>query len=224
MKRNVILEIVQRKQRLHRLTDRMRLALFRLIPILHARNFLLEPKDTAGEKIERDELLRYVPIAIVACLEGYYRLVYRDLIDAGAPYSNNARRTLKDLKFGVDLVLDIRAKKVTAGELLAVHLPHNRLTDIDENLFNLTGRKFLIELKGRGLLETALDDEAWNHVYPEVERLLAHAFFLRHVFCHELATKVKPKAAELSDCCDAAVGLIFATEEYLADLIPKPKR
>jgi hypothetical protein len=204
--------------------DRMRLVLSRMTPVLMARNSLTSQKSTAREEIERDELLRYFPIAIVACLEGYFQLVYRDLIDAGQPYLGNAMKALKDLKFGVDVVLQVHGRRITAGELLAHQLKHNKLLDIDANMSHLTGRSFFSELKQKKLLESAFKDEDWARVYPKWYQLLEKTFELRHIFCHELATREKLKVAEISDSCDATVGLIFATEGYLADLIPRPNR
>ncbi len=49
------------------------------------------------------ELARYFPVALVACIEGYFRMVVGDLIDSGEPYLTNAEKAGSNLKldFGV---------------------------------------------------------------------------------------------------------------------------
>ena len=40
-------------------------------------------------------LLRYYPTALVACVESYFRLAIKELIDSGEPYLNNSLQLLR---------------------------------------------------------------------------------------------------------------------------------
>src|ERR1035438_2584178 len=106
---------------------------------------------TKGRSIHprvRMEVARYFPIAAVACLEGYYKMVYADLVNAGAPYSDNAI-AFSELRLGVKELLAVHRKQTSVGEMIAHQLPHNRLGDIDRNMTILTGKDFLKDLEDR---------------------------------------------------------------------------
>ena len=44
------------------------------------------------------ELLKYIPIATVACFEAFFRSVYKELIDFGEPFNENAIKFRQSLK------------------------------------------------------------------------------------------------------------------------------
>src|SRR5947207_2758198 len=50
------------------------------------------------------EALRYFSVAMVACLQGYYRLAIADLIKAGEPFRSRIRR-LEDLRLDTTTIL-----------------------------------------------------------------------------------------------------------------------
>jgi hypothetical protein len=87
------------------------------------------------------ELLRYFPIGITAASEGYFRLVYRDLIDFGDPYLRNAAN-FKDLSLGHEAIYAIHGRQTSIGEIISHQLSHNNLGDIIRNMDALTGGDF----------------------------------------------------------------------------------
>jgi hypothetical protein len=167
----------------------------------------------------RVEVARYFPIAAVACLEGYYEMVYADLINAGDPYTGNAT-AFKDVRLGVKELLAVQCNETNVGELIAHQLPHNGLGDIDKNMSTLTGRDFLKELRDRKNFESLCKEATERHTVHPV-KLIERTFELRHIFCHELATKVDPKIWEIRDTCFASLCLMMATEYLLADYLPR---
>lgn len=87
------------------------------------------------------ELSRYFPIALVSCIEGYFRLVFADLINHGAPYKDNAAKF--EIKFTIDTAVSLERHSVTLGEFVAHLLPLNNLDDIESNMTTLIGESFL---------------------------------------------------------------------------------
>lgn len=43
--------------------------------------------NTKRDPTARAELFKYIPIGLVACIQGYFVLAIKDLIDSGEPYS-----------------------------------------------------------------------------------------------------------------------------------------
>jgi hypothetical protein len=167
----------------------------------------------------RSELFRYFPIAFVAALEGYFGHVYRDLINAGPPYIGRAAQ-FKDFKFGIEPILTIHGRFITAGELVAHLLPHNSLADVEANLTVLLGEKY----------KTALGREKYvptdgppaipvSEFLPGMLSRVSAAFRFRHIFCHELATKVKVSPRTIFDVCQACNVLVIITEPLIMRLL-----
>ena len=49
-------------------------------------------KSNAGNDHISEEVFKYIPIALVACMEGLFRSLYAEIIDYGEPYSNNVEK------------------------------------------------------------------------------------------------------------------------------------
>jgi hypothetical protein len=92
----------------------------------------------------KNELLRYVPISMVACFEAFFKSAVRDLIDFGCPFSDNVRKfnQAQNIKLDFDVLGAIQAKSLTIGELVAHILPYNNLSDVNSNLTTLLGYDF----------------------------------------------------------------------------------
>ena len=80
--RDLIQEIADVRRR-RRFGPAMAELLFRL--------FALEQAFKEHDRNKR-ELSRYFPVALIACVEGYFRIAIKELIDAGEPYLSNAEK------------------------------------------------------------------------------------------------------------------------------------
>lgn len=220
MSRDIRLEILEKRQRHIKRARRWQQYGRRMFSVIEALNAVT--KDRSVHPQVRAEVARYFPIAAVACLEGYYKMVYADLINAGDPYSSNAT-AFSEVRLGVKELLAVYRKQISVGEIIAHQLPHNRLGDIDKNITTLTGKDFLKELQDRRNLD-ALCKEATERQPAHPFKLIERTFELRHIFCHELATKVDPKIWEIRDTCFASLCLMMATEYLLADYLPRKSR
>ncbi len=218
--RDYVTEIVSRRGRLLSETDRFKQLSARSGFVWESFEFLKnEAPDDAPYKTE---LLKYLPIGFVACIEGYFRLLYRDLIDHGPPFSDNVNG-FKDIKFGVEQVLSIHSKKmVSLGEFVSHLLPSNNLGDINRNMSTLIGKDFLERLAGtridlrEGFQPSLMEHNLQPEIFQNLERLLE----LRHIFCHELAPAVHIDAREAEDCANAAMILLITTEAMSKELMP----
>lgn len=102
-KRNYIDEIIEKKSRLLKRTKLHYQFTQRLHPVVNAFQFVSKLKTKAPLK---KELLKYGPIGYVACIEGYFRLLLKELIDYGSPYSENVSK-LEEVKFTAEVVIAI---------------------------------------------------------------------------------------------------------------------
>ncbi len=95
------------------------------------------------------ELIKYIPIATVACFEAFFRSVYKELVDFGKPFSDNAIKfnQSKNIRFDFDIINAIQSKTVTVGEFVSHILPCNNFDDINSNMSTLTDMNFANDLK-----------------------------------------------------------------------------
>jgi hypothetical protein len=135
--RDTIQEIADIRQR-RRLGSAMAELPLRLFALEHA--FKIHDKS-------QHELIRYFPVALIACVEGYFRMAIKDLIDAGEPYLSNAEKPASSLKLDFSLLRAVHGKTITVGELVAHGVPLSRLEHIENVLSSLLGIGFLHSLR-----------------------------------------------------------------------------
>jgi hypothetical protein len=178
----------------------------------------------------RQELLRYIPIGFVACIEGYFREVYANLINYGSPYKDRAVK-LKDIKFSIEDVINLDLKSVSIGEFIAHLLPTKNLETINENIKDLTGDDFLQELKStrkklkpiqiidyneqNELSVINLDDELHGKMVDSVKIV----FKLRHTFCHEIDPIFSKEEDFIVAYSERIIEFLWLSENYFKELL-----
>jgi hypothetical protein len=173
----------------------------------------------------RQEIVRYIPIGFVACIEGYFRLVCANLIDYGSPYKDNSVELRINLtKFEPQLV--------SLGEFIGHRLRINRLDDINSHINILTGKNFAEELKlarkkfkgsiyafgfseddEPGLIN--IDDKLHNGMLVSIEKL----FELRHQFCHEIDPIFSKDEDFIVAYSQAVIEFIWLSEKFFQELL-----
>jgi len=152
------------------------------------------------------EIARYIPIGLVACIEGYFRKVYAELIDHGYPYKENASK-LNDIKFSIETAISLEIHSISIGDFIAHLTTTNNLEDINKNISTLIGDDFFKKLKAAR--KTAIPHsyqlriDAENNLYcgePDYDELnsymimsIKRMFELRHMFCHEIDPAMSSK-------------------------------
>ena len=189
---------------------------------LPMRLFALENAFKKHDKIER-ELVRYFPVALIACVEGYFRMAIKDLVDSGEPYLTNAEKPASSLKLDFSLLRAVHGKAVTVGELVAHGVQLSRLEHIEAVFSSLLGKGFLEALR------TTTD--RWAHEVkgePSMPILakpdsifadVARTFELRHIICHEIASAYEIESAEVAQCFESCVSFLRAADELISETI-----
>lgn len=160
----------------------------------------------------RREWLKYGAIGYIACVEGYFRMLFADLINFGKPYSDRTSE-FKDIKFNIDDVIAIHARKVSLGEYIAHLLPLNGIQDINYCMSTILSEDFLHTFRSSPASEwnpTAIG-ELFPNLIPEVESL----FHLRHLYCHELAPKISVQPRKVERYIGSAAAFVWHTEELI---------
>lgn len=210
--RDLVKEILEKKARAVPDSDRFSEVWTRLNDVLSGLELLL----ASPEQIEREgqsELLRYIPIALTACLEGYIKRSIKDLIDSNEDYRKNTKE-LKNIRFDLDTVLAIEGRTVSIGEFVSHLITVTSVTDIDSHLSAILGEPFL------GLVQTTkfavfiYDEE--KQLPESVYKTLAEMMEMRHVFCHEIAKEpaldIGLAYLQVADC----VSFLYAAEKIVS--------
>lgn len=182
-----------------------------------------------GSKDLNNELLKYVPIAIVACFESFFRSVIKELIDSGKPYNENALRfnQSKNVKFDFDIILAIQSRSVTIGEFISHILPCNNYDDINSNLSTLVNFDFtdsIKKFKRKSKFENVNENskifrDRFNEIISDVKK----TFELRHIFCHEFSNNVKIDKNEILRCFQSSRIFLKHVDDFIWNLLhPNP--
>ncbi|MBD2312500.1 hypothetical protein H6G20_12590 [Desertifilum sp. FACHB-1129] len=156
-----------------------------------------------------NEISRYIPIGLVACIEAYFRQVYADLIDYGDPYKQNAAE-FSDIKFNIKTAISLERADLSIGDFISHLLPINSFEGIESTMTKLTGSNFSQALEreienSKELQQTELligSEEDYikrgykiisgGLVVPTSQKLhrdmvcaIKDVFELRHRLCHE---------------------------------------
>ena len=174
--RNIIQEIDEIRQR-HQFGS----AMFELTTRLYELEEVFKKQDRA-----ESELIRYFPVAIIACVEGYFRLAIKELVDSGEPFLTNAEKPTSSLKLDFSLLRAVHGKTVTVGELVAHSVQLSRLDHIESVLSSLIGKGLLDSLR--------IITDRWAHevkgesaspILSEPDKVfsaVARTFELRHIY------------------------------------------
>lgn len=169
------------------------------------------------------ELLKYFPVAVVACLEGYFRLAIKQLIDAGEPYLSNAGQLIKKLTFDYEAVKALHGKYVSIGEFIAHNLSLSQLAHINNHMSAILGKDFLKELRSvTNRLDHKIHGKPKTPILVEpdsIYRDVSRTFELRHIVCHELASNFEVKPMDIEQGFLACTLFLKASEELMGETL-----
>lgn len=201
MKRNLVEEIKEIKERVGSSEYHDRLTYgSRLDEIDYAMKGLVS---TGYDKYVQSELMRYIPIATVACFEAFFRSIIKELIDNGEPYLSNAvnYNQSKNVKFDFEIVNAIRSKSISIGEFIAHILSFNNLDDIKSNMNVILNKDFLQELKNyKSKSSFPHEHEIRKEFQDNISQIFEYIkrmYEMRHIFCHEFASEINVNADEI---------------------------
>jgi hypothetical protein len=182
-KRDIVQEIISKRKRLGRRRDPAGLVEDRAFGLFLAFDRLRSMP--AKERALKQEMIRYISVGVVSCLEGYFRLIIRRLIDHGSPYRENAVK-LEDLRIDLTTITRMEDAKVTVGEIISHLVRISSFDDINRHLSTLLATEYFAALRPMPISNMG----TFEKVHPRGWQTLATVFQDRHVACHELNPRV----------------------------------
>lgn len=147
----------------------------------------VESIEAKAEPAIISEILRYIPIATIAMLQGYMTTVIRDLVDSDNGRSATATQLFKDVSFKLESLTDINQHSMTIGEIAASAMTFSSVSAIQSALTELLGENAK-EAIGRQHFSEEEGLRSYAKILDATLTGVAKAFRFRHIFCHELAT------------------------------------
>lgn len=136
-----------------------------------------------------EELIKYLPIATVACFEAYFKSMIIEIVDEGEPYLSRIPK-LNDnkitLKFDTDALTAIHKKSLSIGDIIAHSLSFNNLDDINSHITKLLDVEFIKSIKQYFNDNKNLSDFI-DLNWDEIIKSVYETFSIRHILCHEFA-------------------------------------
>lgn len=197
---------------------------FELMARLHAIDSIIYDVMDDG-KLQNKEVLKYIPIATVACFESFFRSIVTELIDKGEPYSQNVLKfnQSNNIKFDFNIVNAIQKKKISVGDFISHILNCNNIKDFNSNLSILTQIDFLEELKTfepkkitKPAIDTAKIFKAKSSIILES---IDYIFRLRHIFCHEFANNIELEYLVVKGTYEHCKIFLFHVNDFIWNLL-----
>ncbi len=168
------------------------------------------------------ELAKYFPVSLVACIETYFRMVIKDLIDFGEPYLSNAENVAGATKIDFRALKAVHGKSITVGELVAHNIKISSLSQIEATLTTLLGNSFLDQLR---IVQDRWDIEVIGNepkpMLSEPDRVFADVsktFELRHIICHEIASAYEIDLTDIESSFVSSISFLRASDEYISEI------
>jgi len=169
------------------------------------------------------ELLKYFPVALVACLEGYFRLAIKEMIDTGSPFLERSAELLRNAKLDFDVLKALHGKQITIGEFIAHNIPISRLSHINHALSALLGKDMLAELRtvaDRWSYEVQGNPKTPILSEPDgTNAAVSKTFELRHIICHEMASSYEVEVSDIERGFTATAMFLKAADELIGETL-----
>lgn len=212
-KRDFINEIIERRSRL---------------PQVRAMSLLLDRLRDLEQEFDRrdelrDEMMRYFPVAIVACLEGFFRELIRELIDHGPSFSDRIDE-IENSRIDMTALKAIHGRRISVGEFISHQVSLSSFEAVVAVMARLVGDDFLRRLSEVRTTWSArlFGEEDAPPVLGDPNIAfegLKEAFRLRHILAHELATNYPITREAIEGAFFATSAFIYAANELVNQLI-----
>jgi hypothetical protein len=190
-----------------------------------------------GNSGEGVELLKYIPVGLVATIESFFTGVISQLIDFSPIYLERVSRLKKTIQFNnIDYMIAIHKKRVSVGEFVSHQLKINNLNNVlnhinafiesepppdpDNNSnYDPKKQKFWKSLKEvthreSGELILKNPDTALQNI--------GEMFTIRHCIAHEMDFYIHSKLSEIEEGLKNTLDFINATGEFVAKIMDIP--
>lgn len=168
-------------------------------------------------------LLRYFPIALISCVEVFFKSAIKQLIDHGEPYLSNAQKLVEKSHYDFDVLTSLHGQVITVGDLISHHIRINNLANAISLMSEVMGEKF------RDKVATAVDrweveikDKEPAPIISDIDVTFKHVgetFRLRHIFCHEVAHEITMTDEEISNLIAHVSSFLQASSSLIDDTL-----
>lgn len=169
------------------------------------------------------ELLRYFPIAIIACIETFFRLIIKQIIDYGDPYLTNSQSIMPKNNVSFDVLKALHGQKITIGDVISHSISISSLEHIVSNINKIMEFDFLKKLslvRDRWAVEIeSKPDKPMLSNPNEIFKYVSRTFELRHIFCHETASNHVFEIEEVEKCYENSIKFLKASNELIHQIL-----
>jgi len=171
-----------------------------------------------------NEFFKYIPIRLVACIETFFRLVAKSLIDSDKDYKINCKAfNSKNIKIDFNSILAIEAQNVSVGDIISHLLSFKNLDDINSNISTILAKDLLHELKdhyspSQNEYVKHLN-EKWHSSYDDVLRVVKDVFNTRHILCHEFGAKIDIQRDDAIEYLENCKTFIYNADSYFNSVL-----
>lgn len=155
------------------------------------------------EKCDDGILYPYIPMRLVALMEGHFQELYSNIIDADAKYRRNFAKLVKDVQFEISMIDSFEQNTITFGEYASMLLPCNQLEDILTNI------------------STLLDTDKLKDEFNDTSILadVKEIFYYRHIFCHEIAGNISLEHGKVLKMIDSVSELMSKVGGFVSGIL-----
>lgn len=211
MKRDILKEIESKRNRFSKRRSAYKQAHERLMALIYSK-FHLMPLSNKNKEV-KNELIRYFSVGLISCIEGYFRIIIKEMIDYGSPFRDNAHK-LEDLKLNLQLITNLYDKKISIGEIISHLVKISSFNDIQKHMSVLFGYDYFSKIKQMVVIEPKTYDE----FQPRAYEILNKTFEDRHIACHELNPKKQWKYKTIEEQWRVVFHTIMANELVLKEI------
>lgn len=166
-------------------------------------DFEIEILKETFEKCDDTCLYPYVPMKLVALMEGYFQELYSNIIDADSKYRKNFVKLVKEVQIETPIIDSFEQNTITFGEYASMLLQCNKLDDILTNI------------------STLLDTDKLKDKFNDTSILadVKEIFYYRHIFCHEIAGNMRLDQSKILKMIDSASELMNTVGGFVSGIL-----
>ena len=155
------------------------------------------------EKCDDAFLYPYIPMRLVALMEGYFQELYSNIIDADVKYRRNFAKLVKDVQFESPIIDSFEQNTITFGEYASMLLSCNQLEDIFTNISTLLD------------IDKLKDEFKEKSILADVREI----FYYRHIFCHEIAGNIILEHGKILKMIDSASEFMNIIGDFVSGIL-----
>ena len=155
------------------------------------------------EKCDDAFLYPYIPMRLVALMEGYFQELYSNIIDADVKYRRNFAKLVKDVQFESPIIDSFEHNTITFGEYASMLLSCNQLEDIFTNISTLLD------------IDKLKDEFKEKSILADVREI----FYYRHIFCHEIAGNIILEHGKILKMIDSASEFMNIIGDFVSGIL-----